>query len=547
MRSFALKLVALWGWRRALLAAVLGAIASLSMAPFEISPVLLVCFPILVWLLDGARVQARSKFNGFTKGFWIGLCFGFGYFLAGLHWIGSAFLVDAETFAWMIPVVLAGLMLLLAAFWGLACGLAVTLWTGGAARIITLAALLAGAEWLRGHIFTGFPWNLLGYAVSGSEAWSQFASLVGVYGLSFAVVAVAASPALLAADGERRLVGVAGGWLWCAVFVFAAVLSWLAGNEILNAPAENEETALRVRVVQPNIAQEEKWDPVHRSRIFASYLELSDTPASPEFSGVNDVDILIWPESALPFFLEESPDALAAIAAILPAHVTLVTGGLRLQSNGDTEDVYNSVLVLDGQANVLERFDKFHLVPFGEYLPLEELLSGFGFRQLVTVPLGFKSGEGAATINVSNVPAFSPLICYEIIFPGAVSDPQERPQWLLNVTNDAWFGDSIGPHQHFENARFRAIEEGLPIIRAANTGISAVVDSRGRVLAELALGAKGTLDTILPAPAPPTFYAQWRDIPLAIAIGCSLLLTFFAQFVESRVEVSSRIRQGFGG
>jgi apolipoprotein N-acyltransferase len=534
MRLVALRLIALWGWRRAGLALLLGVVSALAMAPVKLLPVLLITFPLLVWLLDGVQAQGRSSVHRFRTGAVVGLCFGFGYFLTGLHWVGAAFYVDAEAFAWMMPVVIALLTLLLAIFWALAGAAAAALWTTGASRIFILAAAFAAADWMRGHIFTGFPWNTLGYAASASDALAQLASIGGVYGLGFLVVLFASAPALLGTEDDRRIAGVRSGWLCFAVLAVVFGALWGVGNGLLSSASDGEADGLSVRIVQPNIDQQDKWDPAHRSQIFATYLELSDTATSPQYSGVVDVDMLIWPESALPFFMEEDSGALAAIAALVPDNVTLLTGALRrAQVDGEVK-VYNSVLALDGSGSILARYDKFHLVPFGEYLPLEPFLASFGFRQLVTVPRGFSAGSAPATLALGIIPAFSPLICYEIIFPGAVIDEARRPEWLLNVTNDAWFGASIGPHQHIEHARFRAIEEGLPIVRAANTGISAVIDSHGQVLQSLAIGKRGVIDARLPPAAAPTVYSRWRDWPLAMVIAIAFLLAVAMQFYESR-------------
>ncbi|MGI9413020.1 MAG: apolipoprotein N-acyltransferase [Hyphomicrobiales bacterium] len=543
MRAIALKLLALWGWRRALLAVALGAVSALAMAPFNLMPVLLVTFTVLVWLLDGIDAQAGSRGSAFRSGVWLGWCFGFGYFLAGIHWVASAFLVDAETFAWMVPFVLVLFPLMLGTFWALALGFAAAFWTAGISRLLVLAAFLTAAEWLRGHVLTGFPWNTLGLAAAGSDALLQLAAYAGVYGLGFFVILIASAPALLADESTGRGLARHAGTMSFAGLAALFVAFWIGGAyELSNAPVAVGDGP-RIRVVQPNIAQKDKWDPAQRSRIFTSYIEMSDAASSPEFSGVGDFDIVVWPESAPPFLLEDAPDALASIAALIPDKAVLVTGALRTEpapTPGAEKRYFNSVLAIDGTGTVIAHHDKFHLVPFGEYLPFEKLLEPWGLRKLVTMPAGFSAGTAARTVRLPGLPAFSPLVCYEIIFSLAVVDRADRPAWLLNVTNDAWFGDSAGPRQHFQQARLRAIEQGLPVIRAANTGISAVIDARGRVLKQLALGTRGVIDTVLPDAAPPPPYALFGDRILFAIVVLALVLSGLIGWGGRRETVRSQ-------
>jgi apolipoprotein N-acyltransferase len=421
------------------------------------------------------------------------------------------------------------------------------LWAPGFARILALAGTWTACEWLRGHLFTGFPWNGLGYAFAGSDILAQSASLWGVYGLGFAVVLITAAPATLADDHPLERQTATRRWAGPAV-MFATVSALAAYGYLRLADAQLVAVdGVRVRIVQPNVPQAEKWLPDNQNRIFARFLELSNQATSPETMGIDDVTHLIWPESALPFLLASRPDALAAIAALLPDGTQLVTGALR---RGDASaptgrpHVFNSILVIDSQGQVIATYDKEHLVPFGEYLPFESVLAPLGLRKLVTLPLGFEAGPGRKTIADAAGPRFSPLICYEVIFPGAVADAAERPGWLLNVTNDAWFGSSIGPHQHFQQARMRAIEEGLPLARAANTGISAVVDPYGRVLKSLALGTSGVLDSRLPSALPPTLYVRFRDLPVLVLVLIALACALSARVAGGRVDNAVTRRSG---
>ena len=528
MRAIALRIVVLWGWRRALVAALAGAASAQAMAPLNLFPVLFLTVPILVWLLDGAASERGRPVSAFLSGAVTGWFFGFGYFLAGLYWVGEAFYVEARTFAWMVPFVLVILPAGMGLFTAAACAVAAAFWSAGYSRVIALASAWTALEWVRGHVLTGFPWNAIGYAFSGTEVLAQTASVWGVYGLGFFVILMAGAPATLAdeyAAGRlamaRRLAGP------CSTVILAAGFISFGHLRMTGAPAAFVEK-VRVRIVQPNIAQNEKWIPENRNRIFARYLEMSDQATSPETMGIEDVTHLVWPESALPFLLARRPEALSAIAALLPGGTRLITGGLRKPGSGvigGGAKVFNSVLVVDSEGRIESAYDKTHLVPFGEYLPLESVLRPLGIRKLVALPLGFEAGPGPETLAAGPAPGFSPLICYEAIFPGAVADPSKRPGWLLNVTNDAWFGTSIGPHQHFQQARLRAVEEGLPLVRAANTGISAVVDPFGRIVRRRGVAVAGVIDSGLPAALPPTLYARYRDLPVLVLVLAGFLVS----------------------
>jgi apolipoprotein N-acyltransferase len=273
--------------------------------------------------------------------------------------------------------------------------------------------------------------------------------------------------------------------------------------------------------MQPNLPQDEKFNYSSKQEVMRRYLSLSDRSTGPQSTGMRDVTHLIWPESAFPFFLTREADALAQIAALLPQGSVLITGAARFADSVPARGrgAYNSVYVIDHEGTVLSVYDKVHLVPFGEYLPFQDLLEKAGLVQLTKVRGGFLSGDRHRSYNVPGAPRFLPLICYEIIFPGQIVPAGERPAWLLNVTNDAWFGISTGPHQHFRQARIRAIEEGLPLVRAANNGISAVVDPAGRILRSLPLGAEGVLDSQLPRPIAPPLYSRIGDSAVGLLMG----------------------------
>jgi apolipoprotein N-acyltransferase len=508
-----------WGWRRALIAATAGALSVLALAPFNLWPVAFLTFPVAVWLIDGS---AAGRLGGIPAAASAGWFFGFGYFLAGLYWIGNAFLVDARTFGWLLPIAVIGLPVGLAFFTALGFALARLFWTRDALRVVSLALALTAAEWLRGHLFTGFPWNAYGYALSGSLLLAQTVALVGLWGMTFLAVAAFASPAVLADDADRKR-------RWLPLTLSLAILVALAGHglwRLAQTPTAYVE-GVRLRIMQPNLQQDEKFNYSAKERVMRRYLTLSDRATGPQSMGLSDVTHLIWPESAFPFFLTREPDALAQIAALLPESTVLITGGVRaadIQPGVRSVRAYNSIFIIDHDGSILSIYDKVHLVPFGEYLPFQQVLERLGLMQLTKLPGGFLAGDRHRAYEVPRAPRFLPLICYEIIFPGETAPQGERPGWLVNLTNDAWFGTSTGPYQHFAQARLAAIAQGLPVVRAANTGISAVIDPVGRIVNSLPLGAEGVLDATLPRPIDPPFHLRSGDGPLAMVLGALLLL-----------------------
>jgi apolipoprotein N-acyltransferase len=279
--------------------------------------------------------------------------------------------------------------------------------------------------------------------------------------------------------------------------------------------------------MQPNLQQDEKFNYSQKTSVIERYLALSDRATGPQATGVRDVTHLIWPESAFPFFLTREPDALAAIAAFLPEGTVLITGAVRAPETmppGKVTRAYNSVYVIDHDGAILSVYDKVHLVPFGEYLPFQDSLERLGLMALTKIQGGFIPGDRRRVLSVPGAPDVVPLVCYEVVFPGAVEPSGERGGWTLNLTNDGWFGLSSGPYQHFEQARLRAIEEGLPLVRAANTGISAVIDPVGRIVTSLPLGSEGVLDASLPKALAPTLYARVGDAAAGLLVGLALLV-----------------------
>lgn len=498
MRSIARSVILLWGWRRLGVAALAGALSALAQAPFHLAPVLFVTLPVLVWLIDGSVADGPRGLRRLRPAAAVGWWFGFGYFLAGLWWIGAAFLVEAETFGWLMPFAVVALPAGLALFTAAGCAVARAIWPESATRIFALALGLSGSEWLRGHLLTGFPWNLIGQAVGFTDVTAQAAAVVGVYGLTAAGIVVFAAPAVLAdaATGRR----------WAKPLTLAVAVLLLAADvgygvwRLASAPdLASGGDGTRIRIVQPAIDQSQKWDPEMRERTLQTYLEMSDLRNDSETLGALSFGLIVWPETALPFFLTEEPEALARIGTMLPPGTTLVTGAPRVEPDGEGRRFYNSVYVIDDTGQIRGAYDKAHLVPFGEYVPLAPVLERLGLRQLAHSVGGFSAGRGPASISLPDGLRSGMLVCYEIIFPGAATDPADRPDVILNVTNDAWYGRTPGPYQHLDLARMRAVEEGLPVIRAANSGISAVIDPYGRYVAKLGLGEVGVLDSQIPA------------------------------------------------
>ncbi len=483
------------GWRaRAALAAAFGLAATLALPPYHAVILLVPAFAGLALLVE----TAPGRRAAFAAGWW----FGAAHFAAGLYWIGHALLVDAERFAWMIPFAIGGL------------GAGLGLFTAGAtlaahalarrtgiAPAIALAAAWFPAEWLRGNVLTGFPWNLAGTAWTELLPVAGLAALVGLYGLGILTVAAAG----LAADRNAWLGRVAAG-----LFAALQAAHWLPGAPPV--PADAGDGPL-LRLVQPDIPQSLKWDPRARQDHLRLTADLSYAP------GYERVDHLIWPETATLFPLAGDPAFRLDLARLVPPAGYLLTGSTRVE-RAPVLRAWNSLHALDANGELRATYDKFHLVPFGEYVPLRGILP---LERITVGPVDFSAGPGPRTIRLPGLPAFSPLICYESIFPRAVRHPADRPDWILLATNDAWFGTSAGPYQHYAASRFRAIEEGLPVVRAANGGISAVIDGEGRVRAALALGARTHLDARLPRALPPPPYARAGDtLPAALALALLL-------------------------
>jgi apolipoprotein N-acyltransferase len=493
----AARLAAATGIRSLLAAFLLGGFATLALPPAGFVPALWAAFPGLLWLLGGAATR-RSAFA-------LGWSFGFGHFLFGLYWISFALLTDIGRYWWLMPFATAGLPAVLAVYTGLSTMALHMLRLEGLSRVLAFAVLWSAAEWLRGHLFTGFPWNLLGYSWTAVEPVLQSVSVIGIYGLGLLTAVAACLPALLGEPSVPRRRGLAALAAGCALFAAIAA----AGAVRLAQAPEAWVEGVRLRLVQANIDQRLKWAPEEREANFRRHLEMSAEP-----SGAPPTHV-IWPETAVPYLVDRDMALRSAMAAVTPPGGLVVTGAPRAEDGPGARRFWNSMVVVDGSGAVRGTYDKAHLVPFGEYMPLRRWIP---LPAVAAAGGDFSAGPGPRTVELPGLPPVSPLICYEVIFPGAVTGPQERPGWLLNLTNDAWYGETAGPHQHFAIARVRAVEEGLPLVRVANTGISGVVDPYGRVTARLDLGRSGVLDAGLPAVAAPTLYSRYRALPFVLML-----------------------------
>jgi len=485
-----------------------GAATTLSMPPWSAWPVLWVTLPLLIILLE----STKSKGSAFL----VGWAFGVGFFASGFAWISNAFFVDSETFAALAVPGVGGLVGGFALYTGI-FGVIIRVFPPLSAdampqrrvvhhccRIAFFAVLWCLIEWWRGWFLTGFPWNPIGSVWVTIPPLLQGAAVFGVYGLSLVTLLAATSVSLLTQGHPNRAALLLVAACHAPLFCFA-----LAGAVRLSGETNAVVDGVLLRVVQPNIAQADKWRPALRQQHLLDQVVMSTDDA-------NAVTHVLWAETAAPFALNRAPQAMSALSVAAPVGGVVLTGAPRVLGSGRDRQSFNSLFAISRNGRIVASYDKAHLVPFGEYTPLQGLIP---IPQL-TVGTGFSAGPGPITITVSGLPSFSPLICYEIIFPGAVTGPGQRPDWLFNLTNDAWFGLSSGPYQHLAAAQMRAVEEGLPVIRAANTGISATVDSFGRLIFKLPLGQRGILDTPLPTALPPTLFARFgNSLFLFVALG----------------------------
>jgi apolipoprotein N-acyltransferase len=512
--QFADRLRGLSFQRRGWLAFGLGVISALAFPPYNFTPLLWLCFPLLVWLVQGAETWWRAAVTGWS--------FAFGFLALGLYWIAASMFVDIGHFWWAVPLSVAGLPLFFAIDYGVMTAAAWKIGLRGPAGPVIFALCWFIADYGRGHLFTGFPWILVGYAWMPVLPMLQLTSLIGIYGLTLLTLIVVCLPSLMAGRRADIALVIAGciGLLVCGAWGEVRLLQGKHGIGATYVPD------VRIRLVQPNIEPAHKWDAADRDKNFQALLDMTSAP------GTKPVTHVIWPETASTFRLSEDPYHRDRIAEHIPAAGAVLTGVIRraVDDNGKVH-VYNSLVAVDGRARIVAGYDKVHLVPYGEYFPYSEITH---MRAIANLGMDFDHGDSARTLRVLGLPSFSPLICYEAVFSGDVAERDDRPHFLLNITNDGWYGHTAGPYQHFAIVRVRAIEEGMPLLRAANTGISGVVDAYGRVIARLGISKVGYLDSDLPEELPPTLFVRYGEKPLWALFGCFAVLAFWVRIYRRK-------------
>ena len=478
----------------------LGIIAVGALPPYYFLPCLFLAFSGLIYLLD----RAESKKPAALLGFW----FGFGFFSAGLSWVCNALLIEGMGFEALAPLPLIGFGLWGGLFPMTACLIAFC-FPKGWRRLIAFSAAWGITEWVRAWLFTGFPWNPIASVWTFCPAMIQTASLWGTFGLSAVSVFMAGTAGLVRGKKIKDFSPVG------SALLIALVMAGYGFGRLKNAPALSHTiNGVTLRLVQPNIDQGKKWSRNEAEQNMMKLVHLSRS------KGAEKVSHVIWPETATQFLLQEDEFARSMVISALTPGAILLAGSLRAErtETGRLSKLFNSIVAINDVGISLGHYDKSHLVPFGEYVPLAKI---FPFiRKVTPVPMDFGVGQGVKTILIPRTLPVGMLVCYEVIFPGEVADKKVRPYWLVNVTNDGWYGISAGPHQHFAAAQMRAVEEGLPLVRAANTGISGVTDAYGRVTGSLPLGTQGVLDAGLPRRTDkPTFYSLYGNrIPLALCV-----------------------------
>lgn len=509
--AFVSRIAGLQGWRRYLLALLLGAALALAQAPVFLWPLLPVCFIGLLLLTRDSDAKRGYFFTVFA--------FAYGYFVAGLYWIGIAFLVDAERFAALIPLPTLGLPLLLAAF--PACGAWAARRFGPAsepARGLLLAVGFSLGEYLRAVVLTGFPWNLLAYAFADWPAMMQVAAGIGSHGMGLLMLMLCLPLAMPLLQPRR--------FRWPVALLSPVLFAVLLGAGHLRMQRADVEMMpdIQLRLVQPSVEQTLKWRDELRQQHLNRLVELTRQP--PQGPEARHFTHVVWPETAIPYLLDEMPDLLRGLGSLLPPGAQLLTGAPRREFHNGQLVLFNSLFVVNGQGGLDGRYDKIHLVPFGEYLPFRTWLAHLGLDKLAVGAVDFSPGKDVEPMILpGDLPLIRVLICYEAIFPHQIDLGSDPPGMLLNITNDAWFGRSSGPYQHFAASRMRAVEQGAPLVRAANNGISAIVDPLGRIVASLGMDAVGVVDGPLPAPlAERTTYSRTGDLSFLVFSFIVLLL-----------------------
>ncbi|MEZ5777311.1 MAG: apolipoprotein N-acyltransferase [Paracoccaceae bacterium] len=485
---------------RLALALLLGAGIAAGQAPFNLWWAALPALFLVTALVSAEARRAQAV--------WLGWAAGAGYGAASLFWIVEPFLIDIARHGWMAPFALVLMAAGMGVFWALAAALSVSGGRTRGGRALGFALGLAAADLVRGYLFTGFPWALLGHVWIGTPVM-QTAALVGPIGLSLLATIPAALPLLSSRLAPRAILTV------CGACILAA--SWAFGTSQLAATDAPRDPGVRVRLIQPNADQHLKW----RGDMWAYFLDrqIALTGQPPK----RPLDLVVWPETAIPFLLDQSGSLFEEIA-VASGGVPVASGVQRREGNR----FFNSLAVADGAGKVFAVYDKHRLVPFGEYIPYGDTMAKFGITAFAAQQgFGYTSGPSTRVLDLGKAGRVLPLICYEAVFPQDLNAAPERADWILQVTNDGWFGKIAGPYQHLAQAQLRAVEQGLPLLRAANTGVTAVIDARGRLLQSLPLGTEGVLDADVPPALPATIYSRTGDLPATIFVVLALLALFF--------------------
>jgi len=507
----AARLALIWGG-----SLLTGSITAFSMAPVHAVPAMFIGFGLFYFLYARTRTPQSAVLAGFL--------FGIGYFTTGLWWIGNALLVEGNEYAWVWPLAVIGLPTLLSLFMAVFIGIARAFWNPASIYgFLAFCLSLAVSEFIRGHIFTGFPWNLYGYAFGGNLPMMQIVSVVGSYGLTLLAIFWAALPGfLVCADLKKQQKAIL-----LVIGLITLTATYAYGSLRLGAHETSRHDDINLLIVQPNIPQSEKWQRDLLIRHFETHLDLSRPPENADIRNT-DTTLIIWPETAIaPAFLysQTAKDKIVTLLNSYPGKAYLLAGTMRIESTDDDKKYYNSLLAFDQYGDIAAVYDKTHLVPFGEFIPLQKWIP----LKAVAEYSGFERGSGPQTHKLDDLPVFSALICYEIIFPGKVTPSgPDRSDWVVNITNDAWYGLSAGPHQHFNQVRFRAVEEGLPIIRSANTGISGQIGPYGRIVERTELFSQGAISAQLLQKAEEiTFFKRHGDAVFLITILLMYVVLIF--------------------
>ncbi len=509
------------GWKRGGVLVVLGALTSLCQAPYDLSPLLWLTFPALIWIFDSVKRNENNNIS-IKSAFATGWFFGFGYYAASSWWLALPFLVQPEKHGWMAPFVNILAPSLFAIYWGVVTAIVSKFWYPDWRRILVFSIAISLMEFIKAHLFSGFPWAAIGYSFLDAWVLGQFAAIFGLYGLNFLAILIFSAPAaLIRTDYSVKRGGsyLNGFTILCLIIMVSFGLYRLSPSQAV------PDTEYLVRVVQPNISQKEKWNPENRDKIYETFREMSRGTQTTSPTENSKPTIVVFPEAALPLQVRPNVTIVGQLIDMVPKNHYLITGAVRGEFRDNKPLFYNSVFALDSKGKILDFYDKVHLVPLGEYMPFPSILEKFNIHALVQHYTGLVAGEVRKELKIPGVPNSAPLVCYEIIFPGRVLPETAEADWIVNVTNDSWLGDTGGSYQHFDQARMRAIEEGVPIVRAANTGISAIVDANGIIRKQLKINEPGVIEDYLPATKSTEMFAVTRKYGhFAMVIVAGLLI-----------------------